>query len=69
MDISARFIPLLLPGLFGLFLVLRPEIVKRYYDTHKPVFSKAYPSYPTVGIRLFGALLIAASVAFILRFG
>jgi hypothetical protein len=61
-------VALLIPGLIGLFLVLRPEIMKRYYETHKPVFGGLYSSYPMIGIRLCGVVLIAASVVLALRF-
>ena len=61
-------IALLIPGLVGLFLAFRPDLMKRYYETHRPVFGSGYPSYPMIGIRLCGVMLIAASVVLVLRF-
>jgi len=37
----------------GLFLVLRPQIVQRYYETHRGPFGP-HPHYSLLGLRIVG---------------
>jgi len=60
---SAALVVLLIPLAVGIFLVLRPKPIKRYYETHSPIFGGAYPPYSELAIRLFGVVVIVASVA------
>ena len=61
-DKIAALAALLVPALAGVFMLARPELTKQYYESHRPIFGRAYPRYSILGIRLAGVLAIIVAI-------